>query len=419
MESLKNIKLYSLFIGVLKWLLIVVIIGVLTGSITAFFLKSLDFVTDFREINTWIIWLLPIGGLTIGLFYHYYGQEAVKGNNLLLESFHNPVKKIPLRMLPLVLFGTLITHLFGGSAGREGTAVQMGGAIAHQFTKWFKLNKEENKIVIIIGISAGFAAVFGTPIAGAIFAIEVIFVGKIYYKAIIPSFFAAFISNFICLAWGAQHTLYKIDIIPVFSAKLLFFAILAGTLFGITATFYTKLTHFFQKLASLISYAPLRPFFGGILISIFVFVIGTTKYIGLGIPIIQQSFDYQLLPYDFFIKILITAFTLGFGFKGGEVTPLFFIGATLGNTLSLFLPLPVGLLAGMGFVAVFAGATKTPLACTIMGIELFGIDSGIYIALACFTAFLFSSDIGIYSEQVLIFSKKLWIGKFKKLINRF
>ncbi len=403
---------YLLFL--LKWLVIACFISLFIGSSVAFFLLSLDSVTEFRESNLWIIWLLPIAGLIIGLSYHYFGTSVVKGNNLLLEEFHSPKQIIPFKMAPLVLFGTLLTHLCGGSAGREGTAVQMGGAIADQFTKLFKLTDAERKLLLIIGISGGFAAVFGTPIAGAIFALEIMVVGRMRYETLLPSIIAAVASNHVCLLWGVHHTSYFIPEVPAMDSLNLISTMFAGILFGLTALLFSKSIHFVSTYSSkIISYAPLRPFIGGIFIALFVFFMGSTKFIGLGVPTIVEAFYVSLPASDFAIKLLITAFTLGVGFKGGEVTPLFFVGATLGSALFMFLPLPVGLLAGMGFVAVFAGATNTPIACTFMGIELFGAESALYIAVACFVAYLFSGHTGIYSSQIIGSSKHSIYSKLK------
>ncbi len=185
-----------------KWIFICLILGVIVGSISAFFLLSLEWATNWRESHLWIIALLPVGGFIIGLSYHLFGNSVVKGNNLLLEEFHSPKKIIPFRMAPLVLFGTILTHFFGGSAGREGTAVQIGGAIADRFTKVLKLSKRDRKIVLIAGISAGFASVFGTPLAGGIFALEVLILGRIRLDAIIPSFMAAIFANYFCEIWN-------------------------------------------------------------------------------------------------------------------------------------------------------------------------------------------------------------------------
>jgi H+/Cl- antiporter ClcA len=385
-----------------KWIFICLLLGAIAGSISAFFLLSLEWATNWRESHLWIIALLPVGGFIIGLSYHLYGNSVVKGNNLLLEEFHSPKKIIPFRMAPLVLFGTILTHFFGGSAGREGTAVQIGGAIADRFTKVLKLSKRDRKIVLIAGISAGFASVFGTPLAGGIFALEVLILGRIRLDAIIPSFMAAVFADYFCQFWNVSHTHYHINSVAEMTPINLLWSLLAGIIFGLVAMLFSKSTHFWSNLfKNNIKYPPLRPVIGGTILAIAIYFMGTTKYIGLGIPTIVDAFDIQLNSYDFLLKVLFTSFTLGAGFKGGEVTPLFYIGATLGNVLIWFIPLPMGLLAGMGFVAVFAGATNTPIACTIMGIELFGIESGVFIALACSTAYLFSGHSGVYSSQII------------------
>ena len=401
-EALLSFEQIPSLLYLSKWLLICLTLSVIVGSISAFFLWSLDWVTSWRESHVWIIAFLPVGGLFIGLSYHLYGSSVVKGNNLLLEEFHSPKKIIPLRMAPLVLFGTIATHFFGGSAGREGTAVQIGGAVADRFTKVLKLSDRDRRIVLIAGISAGFASVFGTPLAGAIFALEVLVLGRIRLDAIIPSFMAAILADYFCTVWGITHTQYHITNVAAMTPINLLWCLLAGIIFGLVAMLFSKSTHFWSDLFnSKIKYPPLRPVIGGAVLALVVYLMGTTKYIGLGVPTIVDAFNIDMKSYDFLLKVLFTSFTLGAGFKGGEVTPLFFIGATLGNVLIWFIPLPMSLLAGMGFVAVFAGATNTPIACTIMGVELFGIESGVFIALACSTAYLFSGHTGIYSSQII------------------
>ncbi|MEG1793969.1 MAG: voltage-gated chloride channel family protein [Rikenellaceae bacterium] len=384
----------------IKWTAISAIVGICVGCASAIFLLSLDWATSWRENNIWIISLLPIGGLIIGLLYHYYSGTTEKGNNLIIDEFYSPRTIIPFRMAPLVLVSTVITHFFGGSAGREGTAVQMGGAIADRLTRLFKLNNHDRKTILIVGVSSGFASVFGTPLAGAVFALEVMVLRHFSYKYVFPSFLVAFIANYVCVLWGVHHTTYSVSYIPQMSLELFLWSIAAGLLFGVTAMLFTHSIKFFSFFSKrFVPYPPLRPFFGGIIIAGAVFIMGTTKYIGLGMPTIVSAFQEELPYYDFILKIAFTAFTLGVGFKGGEVTPLFFIGATLGNVLSLFMPLPMALLAAMGFVSLFAGATNTPIACAIMGMELFGIEGGVFIAVACIVAYLSSGDKGIYSSQ--------------------
>ena len=412
----QKLECFPLGAYLLKWGLISILVSALIGTGSALFLTGLHWASDTRELNSWLIYLLPVAGLTIGYFYHQYGVSVVGGNNLLIDEVKKPTKRIPFRMAPMVVLGTIITHLFGGSAGREGTAVQMGGAISDQFTAIFGLTDYERKIIIAIGISGGFAAVFGTPLAGFIFTFEVLLLGKKRFLAIIPCFVTAFLSDYFCTVWGVGHTQYSITEVPNITLTNTLWATLIGIISGIVAMTFSRSTHFFStSFKKYIKYAPFRPFIGGIVIAIAVILIGTTKYIGLGIPSIVASFEEQMLPYDFILKLLFTAFTLGAGFKGGEVTPLFFIGATLGNALIWFVPLPMSLLAGMGFLAVFAGAANAPIACILMGYELFCMESSIYISIACIIAFYFSGMKGIYSSQSFHYGKT---NLYKKLLKK-
>jgi H+/Cl- antiporter ClcA len=383
-----------------KWLLLASVVAVLAGSASAFFLFALDWVTSTRLAHRWLIWLLPVAGFVVGWLYLRFGQQVETGNNLLIDEIHDPKKVIPLRMAPLVLGGTLVSHLFGASVGREGTAVQMGGALADQLTHLFKLKPADRRLILMAGISAGFASVFGTPLAGAVFALEVLAIGRLRYDALLPCLVAAVVADQVGLLWGVQHTHYAITVVPQISAWGLGAMVIAGALFGLTGKLFANATHRLgAEMKQRIPYAPLRPVLGGSVIAAAVWFLGADRYIGLGIPTIVEAFQQPLAPYDFAAKMVFTIASLGSGFKGGEVTPLFYIGATLGNALAPLLQMPLALLAGIGFVAVFAGAANTPIASTLMAMELFGAEVGVFAAVACVVSYLFSGHSSIYRSQ--------------------
>ncbi len=369
---------------------------------SGFFLISLEQVTAFRIFHPWLLYFLPLAGVVLVAVYHFYGKGSEGGNSLLIDSVHDAQKIIPFRMAPLVFLGTLATHLFGGSAGREGTAVQMAGALAARMCSFLKLEKDQRRFLLMAGLSAGFASVFGTPLAGAIFGLEVLNVGLLRYEALLTCFLSAFTAHFVCLAVGAHHSAYPLLAAPAFDATALVWSLLAGIFFGLVARFFSGLSHFvagcFQRWIRL---PYLRPLVGGGIFILIVLFLQTDRYLGLGVPVILESFEKLTRPADFFWKSLLTALILGSGFKGGEVTPLFFVGATCGNALSRFIPLPFPLLSGMGFVAVFAGAANTPLTCLLLGIELFGHQSASFMAIACVMSYLFSGHAGIYRTQRL------------------
>ncbi len=399
----------------LRWIPISVVVGIMAGTASALLLASLEYATRQREAHHWLILLLaPVGGL-VGLLYKHFGARVEAGNNLILEEVHDPQEVIPLRMTPLILLGTFLTHLFGGSAGREGTAIQTGASLADQLSKPLGLHARQRRILLMAGISAGFGSVFGVPLSGAIFGMEVLAFGRVEYEAIAPCLLASFAGDLVTRGWGIHHTQFNITGIPRMSALGILYAMIAGIAFGLMGMVFAKLTHAISRyLKSIFFFSPMRPIVGGAIITTVVFGIGTAhtmQYLGLGVPTIVASFDHKLPPYDFAVKTLFTALTLGSGFKGGEVTPLFFIGSTMGNALSRILPLPTSLLAGMGFVAVFAGAANTPIASTLMAVELFGAEAGAYAAIACVLSYLFSGHASIYTSQRVGSSKHATLRK--------
>ncbi len=403
----------------IKWFILVLPIGIVIGSMVALFLWLLSAVTQYRFTHTWLLYLLPIAGILIHFIYQTIGKSAEKGNNLIMEQIHEEGGGVPKRMAPIILITTLITHLFGGSAGREGTAVQIGGSIASMFGDWFKLQGIDKKTVLIAGVAAGFGAVFGTPLTGAIFAMEVLAIGRIQYQALLPALMAALIGDLTVNAWDIHHTLYHIDALtnarPDFmESKLHFDMLLLGKVvvssiaFGLASFVFAILVREIKNIClRIFKYTWMIPVFGGLLIITITLLLGKPDYLGLGVDAqypgavtIPSAFNTGGAGlWSWLWKTIYTTITLGTGFKGGEVTPLFYIGATLGNTLASILNAPVSLFAALGFIAVFAGATNTPIACTFMGVELLGGQYVLLFAVACCIAYLFSGHTGIYGAQ--------------------
>lgn len=376
-------------------------VGVLSGAASALFLHAIDWATRTRESHAGLIYFLPLGGLLSGFLYHRFGRDIERGHNLILEEVHEPRAVLPRKMAPIIFIASTLTHLFGGSAGREGAAVQISASLSDQISRWIPFSKEERLTLLMAGMGAGFGASVGAPLAGMLFGLEVISLRGHRWKAALSCGIASCVAFATASALHAPHSKYlKVQPSTHFIEALISVA-LAGALFGLAASLFVRLTHFVESLFDRLSIDPiLRPVLGGALVILAYALVGSRDYAGLGIRVIEESFaiqhPFQLAP----VKLLVTALTVGCGFKGGEFIPLVFIGATLGSALSTLLPASPSLLGAVGFASVFGAASKTPWACTVMAIELFGPSVTLYALVGCRIAYIVSGRHRLYRSQV-------------------
>ena len=392
--------------------LLAIVVGTASGLASALFLIALTWATDEQTDNPWLLYLLPFAGILIAWAYAGWGRSAAGGNNLLIDQLHEAggSNRVPLRMFPLVLGATILTHLFGGSAGREGTAVQMSGAIAGWIARVLNMTNQHLRVMLMCGMSGGFSSVFGTPLAGTVFAMEVVAMGGMRYDALIPCLIAAVVGDLVVREVGVEHAVYVVSSgFPDISAETVALVVVAGIVFGLASLVFSEATATIEQLSKrFIPIPTLRTFLGGFAVIAMTLAYGTRAYNGLSLPLLADCFNGSAIPtLAFLLKLLLTAVTLGFGFKGGEVTPLFVIGATLGVTLSGPLGLEPDMLASLGFVAVFAAAANTPIACVIMGAEMFGGGGIVFFGIAVFVAYTISGDRGIYHSQRILSNKHL------------
>lgn len=392
---------YINFILILiKWIFWGSIIGISVGSTSALLLNVNDYLTDTRMESYILPFFLPVGGIVIGYLYQYHGKNSEKGNDLILEHIHDGKGQIPLRMGPIVFISTFITHLLGGSTGREGAAIQMGTSIAEGVNRLFKVNKIDRMILIVSGISGGFGSAFAAPLTGTIFGMEVISLGKMKYEAIVPCFVSSFVGYLVTETWGVKHEHHVINDVPKLTAGNIMKVILISIIFGLVSALYSQLRHSIKSASEkYMKNLMIRAMVGGIIIIALTYLIGTRDYLGRGVPLVEKAFLEPVDPLMFLYKIIFTAITMGTGFRGGEVIPLFVVGSALGNTLSPIVNLPLSFIAGLGFIAVFCGASNAPISCFILSIELFEGKGIVYFFMACLISYIFSGHHGIYASQ--------------------
>ncbi|MFO0695192.1 MAG: chloride channel protein [Polyangiales bacterium] len=394
-------------VALVQWIVLGSIVGAICGAASALFLFLLDRATSFRTGHALLVYALPVAGLAVGFVYERFGSAIKAGNNLVIDTIHDDGPEIPFRMAPMVFLGTVLTHLFGGSAGREGTAVQMGASLSDWLAHRLKLDKGTRRRLVAAGVAGGFGSVFGTPIAGTIFGLEFVVLGRVEYDALVPALVASIVGDLVTRALGIVHTPYPeapaVTLDPLLLGKWLLFALAVSA----TTTLFIELVHRLKKLGEThVPRLPFRMFLGGLGVVGLYALVGTDDYLGLGVPTIVRAFEDPDLPaYAFLLKLVFTAVTIGAGFLGGEVTPLFFVGATLGNVLARALGLPLALGAGVGLASVFAASANAPLALSIMAMELLGAHAFPHVVIVCVLAYLLTGHRSIYPAQRLVRAK--------------
>lgn len=397
-------KISSNLLTFLKWLVLSIITGVFVGAVGALFFHCLELATEYRTENPRIILLLPLSGLVI-VFLYRIAKDKGQGTNLILQAIHSD-EAVPLNVTPLIFISTVITHIFGGSAGREGAAVQIGGGLGNALGSFIKLDDFDKRMLTMCGVSAAFSAVFGTPIAAALFAIEVVSVGIMYYSALVPCAIASLTAHRIAEKLNCKgegfHVLYITDYNLETGAKTLVVIILASLVSILFCIALKQSEVLFKK------FAPnpyIRIVVGGIIIVLLTLALRTNDYNGAGIPVMERAFRGEVNAEAWILKLLFTAITLGCGFKGGEIVPSFYIGTTFGCFLGRYLDISPSLCAAVGMIAVFCGVTNCPIASLIIAIELFGMEGVEYYLAAVAVSYMLSGYYGLYNSQKIIFSK--------------
>ncbi len=395
---------YKFFSAFLKWLIIAGLTGAVGGVVGSVFNISVARATALREANPWLLFLLPAGGIVIAAIYHFTKMENVNTNTL-IDSVHLG-EKVPVILVPVIFLGTVITHICGGSAGREGAALQIGGGIGGSVGQLFRLDEKDMRLATLCGMSAVFSALFGTPLTAALFALEVISVGVFYYSGLVPCIVSAVTAYGVSRLFGIAPTRFIVTFLPL-NADLLWRVAVMAILCAIMSSVFCLVMHGMDFLAErYLKNKFFRAAIGGVIVLGLTWIVGTTDYNGAGVGPITDAIEKGIANPDAFLwKLLFTAISLGCGFRGGEVVPTFFVGATLGCVVGPILGIPAGFAAAVGLVAVFCGAVNCPIASIVLSVELFGSVELTYFAVACGIAYMLSGYFGIYRSQKILYSK--------------
>lgn len=395
----------------LKWLLLAGITGAVLGVVGAYFARSITFVTEFRATHPWVLYLLPVIGLLIVFLYQF--ERKGGGTNLVLEAVQNG-EEIPFRMTPMIFSATVLTHLGGGSAGREGAALQLGGSIAQAISTLFRLDKSSTKVLILCGMAGGFSALFGTPLAAAVFAMEVVAVGAMQYFALFPCTVAALTAFEVSKLCGGHAERFTVTGIPEFTVfgalKITVLALLCAAL----SVIFCETLHGAERLyRKYIKNPYVRIFTGGVLVILLTGLLGTTEYLGGGMDIVAQAVDGNVFRAAFLLKLLFTAVSLGAGYKGGEIVPTLFVGATFGCLFGQIFAFAPSLCAACGMLALFSAVTNSPLTSLLLGFELFGFEGMPFYLIAAAIGYSQSGNGGLYHSQKITQPKSLSLTRKK------
>lgn len=391
--------------SLVKWLVCSVIIGVICGIIGTAFYQAVEKATELQGRFPWLLFFLPFGGVSIVFLYHIFGVKNAKGTNMIIESIRTS-EKIPFIMAPLIFIGTVITHLCGGSSGREGAALQIGGSVGAFLGRIIHLNEKDMHVIVMCGMSAVFSALFGTPLTAAIFSIEVVSVGVMYYTAFLPCIVSSIVACSISRLAGISTEKYSIPIINIMSLGLIIKVIILAALCALVSSIFIICMHKTAKLyENKINNQYIRIIVGGLLIILLTTIVGTRDYNGAGMNIVKYTFSGKVNLESFLLKIIFTVVTLGAGYKGGEIVPSFFIGATFGNAVGNLMNINPGFGAAIGMVSVFCGVVNCPITAIFLSIELFGSGNVLLFALACAISYVLSGYYSLYKSQKIVYSK--------------
>lgn len=410
---MRQIKMIRFYIGrimrnlavFIRWGIFSAFVGLFVGSFSTLFAFCLRQVTAFRTENPWLILCLPLAGVMIVFLYGIFRYKNDKGTNMVLSSIHAEAE-VPFRMAPLIFISTIITHLFGGSAGREGAALQLGGSIGQQLGKLFRFDEKDQRVVVMCGMSAAFSAIFGTPIAASIFSMEVVSVGVMYYAALVPCVFSSLVASKFATHMGIGPNVFKIRHMPLFevvpSLKILGLALCCAALSVVFCMALHSLGDFYRnKLKN----PYIRIIVSSLVIILLTIILRTDDYMGAGVPVIQRAIQGNVEPMAFVWKIVFTALTLEAGFKGGEIVPSFFVGATFGCLFGHILGISPSLCAAVGMMSVFCGVTNCPITSMLIAFELFGYHGVPFFLLGISVSYLMSGYYGLYHDQTIVYSK--------------